>query len=292
VCVLTSTSHSFPLVLSVSLSLCLSVHSSAGGSSGGEGALIAAGGSPLGIGSDVGGSLRVPASWNGIVSLKPTQGRVPLTDCAPGFQFWEDWHPVVDMLTVGPMARYVQDLVLAVDVIAGGDHVDPQASLASPFSALSGRKSPRDLRVGYFYDDGHTPTTPSTHAAIDRALDALRAAGVVNIVHSAPSFFADATFLLLRCWCVCVSVSECVCMCVCVYVMSICGVVVVDFLMLSFVWHGVCMCVCVCVCVWVCDDTCIYSPQQVYIIISLLQSPSVFFLPQFLLFVTHSLSLS
>jgi Amidase len=198
---------------------------------------------------------------------------------------------VVDMLTVGPMARYVQDLVLAVDVIAGGDHVDPQASLASPFSALSGRKSPRDLRVGYFYDDGHTPTTPSTHAAIDRALDALRAAGVVNIVHSAPSFFADATFLLLRCWCVCVSVSECVCMCVCVYVMSICGVVVVDFLMLSFVWHGVCMCVCVCVCVWVCDDTCIYSPQQVYIIISLLQSPSVFFFASVSLvcLCTHSL---
>lgn len=86
---------------------------SAGGSSGGEGAIIAAGGSPLGIGSDIAGSVRIPAAMNGCVSLKPTAGRVPshdhLPQVAPEVATWN---------TAGPMARRVEDLALAMDVLS------------------------------------------------------------------------------------------------------------------------------------------------------------------------------
>jgi fatty acid amide hydrolase 2 len=86
---------------------------SAGGSSGGEGAIIASGGSSLGIGSDIGGSVRNPAAMNGIVSLKPTSGRIPA----------EDHLPVVDesvrgFNVAGPLARRVEDLATALSVLA------------------------------------------------------------------------------------------------------------------------------------------------------------------------------
>lgn len=86
---------------------------SAGGSSGGEGAIIAAGGSPLGIGSDVAGSVRIPAALTGIVSLKPTGGRISNTGHMPPIaEATEDW------LTIGPMARRVDDLALALELLS------------------------------------------------------------------------------------------------------------------------------------------------------------------------------
>lgn len=90
-----------------------SLDHSVGGSSGGEGAIIAAGGSALGVGSDIGGSVRNPAAMNGIVSLKPTSGRIPA----------EDHLPVVDesvrgFNVAGPLARRVEDLALALSVLA------------------------------------------------------------------------------------------------------------------------------------------------------------------------------
>src|SRR5581483_1191735 len=76
-----------------------------GGSSGGEAALIAACGSPLGLGSDAAGSVRVPAHFCGISSLKPTSGRLPRTGHVPPAGGW------IEMLwQVGPMARAVEDL--------------------------------------------------------------------------------------------------------------------------------------------------------------------------------------
>ncbi|MBK8295071.1 MAG: hypothetical protein IPK93_09980 [Solirubrobacterales bacterium] len=91
-----------------------------GGSSGGEGAMIAAGGSPLGFGSDIGGSLRNPAANNGCVSLKPSTGRVST----------EGHVPVVDEAVrgfnvAGPLARRVEDLHLALSVLEG----EPQSDL-------------------------------------------------------------------------------------------------------------------------------------------------------------------
>ncbi|MGJ3238052.1 MAG: amidase [Anaerolineae bacterium] len=89
------------------------VNYSAGGSSGGEGAIIAAGGSPLGIGSDIAGSVRIPAAMNGCVSIKPTAGRVPSGDHFPAPPpRLQDWN------SAGPMARRIEDLALALDVLS------------------------------------------------------------------------------------------------------------------------------------------------------------------------------
>lgn len=90
-----------------------------GGSSGGEAALIAACGSPCGLGSDVGGSIRMPAFFNGVAGHKPTGGRVPATG----------QHPVAEgdalrYLTTGPIARYAEDLWPLLVVIEGADGVD------------------------------------------------------------------------------------------------------------------------------------------------------------------------
>jgi Asp-tRNA(Asn)/Glu-tRNA(Gln) amidotransferase A subunit family amidase len=86
---------------------------SAGGSSGGEGAIIAAGGSPLGLGSDIAGSVRIPAAMNGCVSLKPTGERIPADDhvppAPPELRGWN---------VAGPMARRIEDLALALRVLS------------------------------------------------------------------------------------------------------------------------------------------------------------------------------
>ncbi len=85
----------------------------AGGSSGGEGAIIAAGGSPLGLGSDIAGSVRIPAAVNGCVSLKPTAGRIPSDDHFPlPPEGMRDWN------TAGLMARRIEDLALALSVLS------------------------------------------------------------------------------------------------------------------------------------------------------------------------------
>jgi len=91
---------------------------SAGGSSGGEASIIAAGGSALGLGSDIGGSLRNPAAHNGCVSLKPSTGRVPDEGHVPSVP-----EPVNAWNHAGPLARRVGDLILALGVLDGGGPV-------------------------------------------------------------------------------------------------------------------------------------------------------------------------
>ena len=86
---------------------------SAGGSSGGGGAIIAAGGSPLGLGSDIVGSIRVPAAFCGVVGLKPTSGRISTDGHVP-----KAATAVAGWNTVGPLARRVEDLRLALDVLS------------------------------------------------------------------------------------------------------------------------------------------------------------------------------
>ena len=91
----------------------------AGGSSGGEAALIAACGSPFGLGSDAAGSVRVPAHFCGIASLKPTSGRMPRTGHVPPAGGW------IEMLwQIGPMARRVEDLDAMMRVLSGPDGED------------------------------------------------------------------------------------------------------------------------------------------------------------------------
>lgn len=141
-----------------------------GGSSGGEAAAIASGCSAGGVGSDGGGSVRVPAHFVGICGLKPTPGRIPSTGHFPASA-----GPFVNLGVVGPMARTVGDVERLFEVIAGPDPGDP-ASAPVPLRKWSDAEI-RRLRIAYFEDDGATPVTPETAAAVRAAADALRQQG-------------------------------------------------------------------------------------------------------------------
>lgn len=141
-----------------------------GGSSGGESAAIASGMSAGGIGSDGGGSIRVPAHFTGICGLKPTPGRIPTTGHFPASA-----GPFASLGVVGPMARTVADVSLLYRVIAGPDDGDP---CAAPVPVTSVKKKLlRNLRIGYFEDDGSTPVAPEIRTALLRARTALEDQG-------------------------------------------------------------------------------------------------------------------
>ena len=144
----------------------------AGGSSGGEAAAIAAGCSAGGVGSDGGGSIRVPAHFSGICGLKPTPGRIPATGHFP-----TSVGPFALLGVVGPMARTVADLKVLFEVMQGPDDGDPSAAPVSV--CWPSRDALKRLRVGYFEDDGRTPVTAETRAAVRSAAEALRRAGFV-----------------------------------------------------------------------------------------------------------------
>lgn len=112
-----------------------------GGSSGGEAAAIAAGLSPIGVGSDVAISIRGPAHFCGIVGLKASHGRIPLTGHWPE-TLRRYWH-------VGPMARTVRDVALALTVMAGADGHDPYAVPIPPPDVSTLESGIRGLRVGW-----------------------------------------------------------------------------------------------------------------------------------------------
>ncbi len=142
----------------------------AGGSSGGEAAAIASGCSAGGVGSDGGGSIRVPAHFCGICGLKATPGRIPAIGHFPLCV-----GPFTVMGVVGPMARTVKDLKLLFEVMQGPDVGDLSAA---PVPVRW--PSPAELknaRIGYFEDDGRTPVTPETRVAVRRAAEALRHSG-------------------------------------------------------------------------------------------------------------------
>ena len=143
---------------------------SAGGSSGGESAAIAAGMSAGGLGSDSGGSVREPAHFTGICALKPTPGRVPGSGHVPPCV-----GPFATLGAIGPMARTIGDVTLLFDVIGGQDHADP---ICAPFA--SKRYTLGELKqipIGYFEDDGLIPVTPETRAAVQSAAHALAKQG-------------------------------------------------------------------------------------------------------------------
>ena len=141
-----------------------------GGSSGGEAAVIAAGCSAGGVGSDGGGSIRIPAHFVGICGLKPTPGRIPSTGHYP-----VSAGPFAQLGVVGPMARTIADVQCLFEVMGGHDPQDP-ASAPVALREWSGGEI-RKLRVGYFEDDGVTPVTPETAAAVRAAAEALRQQG-------------------------------------------------------------------------------------------------------------------
>ena len=142
------------------------------GSSGGAAAIVAAGGSPLDMGTDSAGSIRMPAHYCGIAGLKPTQGRVSRAGHVPP----HGMGATNALNQVGPMARFVEDLWLALPVISGGDGRDP-AIVSMP---LSGPESVdlHGLRCVYFTGIGDVEPDKATAEAVENAAGVLRESGV------------------------------------------------------------------------------------------------------------------
>jgi len=160
---------------------------SCGGSSGGEAAVIAAGASPLGLGNDIGGSLRVPAAFCGIASLRSTAGRFP-DHCAHGLPIGQ--RAIVSQ--VGPMARYVEDVIMGLRVLDGArdPYIDPGPALGDPTAVDLSR-----LRFATFDDDGEFPVAPAVRRAVNEAAGFLTAAGATLVAWRKPEL-SRATDLL------------------------------------------------------------------------------------------------
>ncbi|XP_032755437.1 fatty-acid amide hydrolase 1 [Rattus rattus] len=145
---------------------------SPGGSSGGEGALIGSGGSPLGLGTDIGGSIRFPSAFCGICGLKPTGNRLSksgLKGCVYG--------QTAVQLSLGPMARDVESLALCLKALLC-EHLftlDPTVP-PLPFREEVYRSS-RPLRVGYYETDNYTMPSPAMRRALIETKQRLEAAG-------------------------------------------------------------------------------------------------------------------
>ena len=140
-----------------------------GGSSGGEAAAIAAGLSPLGLGSDVGGSIRAPSHYCGIVGLKPTHGRIPLTGHYP--------EVLLRFMHVGPMARTVRDIAMALGILAGGDDQDSYAQGLPGFDWTARASGLPPLRVGWMAQEGFGPVDPEVVATVTQAANTLSSLG-------------------------------------------------------------------------------------------------------------------
>lgn len=161
---------------------------SPGGSSGGEAAIIAAGGSPLGIGSDAGGSIRYPAHCCGIAGLKPTNGLIPNTGNILGD------NPGIfrPFITFGPMSRYVEDLILSLPIIAGPDEYDSRVipiTIGNPEKVIL-----KSLRVAYYSDAVSSPSSEiaNTILEVKKALEK----SVASIEENSPKILSEAKKLL------------------------------------------------------------------------------------------------
>ncbi len=140
-----------------------------GGSSGGEAAAIAAGLSPIGLGSDVGISVRGPAALSGLVALKPTFGRIPCTGLFP--------RQPVGMWHIGPMARSVRDVATAYGLLRGADDVDGTTVHARDAAPAGSPRVGRPLRIGWLMQPGFGPVAAEVAAAVCEATQCLTGVG-------------------------------------------------------------------------------------------------------------------
>jgi amidase len=149
-----------------------------GGSSGGEAALIAACGSPFGLGSDAAGSVRLPAHYCGIASLKPTSGRLARTGHVPPPGGWLEM-----VWQIGPMARRVEDLWTMMPILLGMDGHD---RTVMPLPCGDPAQVPlRDLRIAFFTDNGIVPADADTRTVVEAAAKAL-ASEVLSVEECRP----------------------------------------------------------------------------------------------------------
>jgi amidase len=139
-----------------------------GGSSGGEAALIAACGSPMGLGSDCAGSVRLPAAFCGIAAIKPTSGRLPRTGHFPPSGGW-----IEALWQIGPMARSVEDVSLMMSLLAGPDQTDH--SVAALSYAPLDESAVDGLRIAWYDDNGFAAPDAEVSAVVQAAAQALAA---------------------------------------------------------------------------------------------------------------------
>ena len=167
-----------------------------GGSSGGEGGLVASFGSCLGVGTDIGGSIRIPAHNNGICGFKPSAERFTQKGSRAARYDGKNGQVVIRS-TSGPLARSVDDLVLYMKAVCGNNlmnHVDPYRpplefndKMYTDTRSTCG--SPTPLKIGYFSSCEYFPTSRPCQRAVDMAVEALRNRGhiCVNISKAMPS---------------------------------------------------------------------------------------------------------
>lgn len=144
-----------------------------GGSSGGESAIISAGGSAFGLGNDGAGSVRTPAHFCGLAGLKPNAGRLPNTGHVT--TSYGGYYPGVS--ADGPLARYVEDINLIMPIIAGVDWHDPTI-IPMPVLDADAVKL-EGLRVAYYTNDGFSTPTPETQEIVRQTAAMLANAGVI-----------------------------------------------------------------------------------------------------------------
>src|SRR6267142_291855 len=161
----------------------LKVHRTPGGSSSGSGVAVAAGLAPVAIGTDTGGSVRIPAAWCGIVGLKVTAGRISTYGVLP-------LSTTLD--TPGPLARSVEDAALIFRVLNGPDPRDPQTLSWSPLDPLpSLRSGVGGLRLAVMPDAERTGVAADVLAAYDASVDALARLGARIVRPALPHRFGD-----------------------------------------------------------------------------------------------------
>lgn len=163
-----------------------------GGSSGGAAAILAAGGAAFDIGSDYGGSIRLPAHFNGITGIKPTHGRVPRTGHIFPFGGTHD-----SFQQLGPLARHVEDLCLILEIISGPDNIDP-AIVPMPLGD-PGAIDLASLRVGFHTDNGISTPTSETKTAVQKAVEAMREVGA-RVQESRPAGIEESFDIGTRIW--------------------------------------------------------------------------------------------
>jgi amidase len=162
----------------------------AGGSSGGEAALIAACGSPVGLGSDAAGSVRLPSAFCGIAGIKPTSGRLPRTGHFPPAGGW-----IETLWQIGPMARRVEDLITLMPLLAGSDGRDPTCvsmPVGDP-AAVDRRK----LRIAFYTGNGIAQAGPDVDRVV-RAAAATLAGEVAAMEEDRPACLAQAYSLEMK----------------------------------------------------------------------------------------------
>ena len=161
-----------------------------GGSSSGSGVAVAAGLAPWAIGTDTGGSVRLPASWCGLTGLKTTVGRVSTFGILP-------LSPTLD--TPGPMARSVEDAALLYQVMQGSDPLDPRTRGIQPSDPMPMlRRGVRGLRLGRMPEAERAGVDGEVLAAYDAALERLERLGAEIVTPDLPCRFGDYTELTGR----------------------------------------------------------------------------------------------